>query len=62
MDKKPSRGRAFPKESTLIENVEKETVNVVENTVAGLSFSQIIGSNRRVMIVVDNQFRPTPVN
>jgi nickel-dependent lactate racemase len=53
---------AFPKESPPIEDVEKETVNVVENTVAGPSLSQIIGSNTRVTIVVDNQFRPTPVN
>ncbi len=53
---------AIPRMPPAIKDVEAETLRAVENPVAGPKFSDLLRPGRRVTIIVDNQFRPTPAH
>jgi nickel-dependent lactate racemase len=49
-----------PKEPAPITNLEEATRKALEHPVAGPKFSELLGPDRSIVVITDNQFRPTP--
>lgn len=49
-----------PKELPAIKDVTACAIEQLENPVSGKKFSQLIGPDKSLAIIIDNQFRPTP--
>lgn len=49
-----------PSEPPAIKDVTACTAHHLENPVSGPAFSQLIGPDKSLVIIIDNQFRPTP--
>lgn len=49
-----------PKEPPAIKNVTEHVAQNLENPVSGPKFSELIGPDKSLAIIIDNQFRPTP--
>lgn len=49
-----------PKELPAIKDVTACATEQLENPVSGKKFSQLIGPDKSLAIIIDNQFRPTP--
>jgi nickel-dependent lactate racemase len=50
----------IPHEPAPIANLEEAVREALENPVAGPKFSELIGPDKSIVIITDNQFRPTP--
>jgi len=51
-----------PKEPPPLPSVEAAAAKALRTPVAGPSFPELLGPNKRVAVIVDNQFRPTPTS
>ncbi len=49
-----------PNEPEPIQNLEEATLKALENPVCGPKFSDLLRPKKSVVIITDNQFRPTP--
>lgn len=50
----------IPNEPVPIADLEEATRNALENPVSGPKFSELLSPDRSIVIITDNQFRPTP--
>ncbi len=50
----------YPQEPEPVPNVTEAARKALESPVGGFPFSQLVASARRVCVIIDNQFRPTP--
>jgi nickel-dependent lactate racemase len=50
----------IPKEPAPITDLEEATRKALENPVCGPKFSELLEPDRSIVIITDNQFRPTP--
>jgi len=53
---------ALPKIPPPLDNLEDKVLESIENPVAGPKLTELLGRNRKLTIIVDNQFRPTPAH
>ena len=51
-----------PDEPPAIKDVSAEVAHHLENPTSGPKFSQLIGPDKSLAIIIDNQFRPTPAS
>lgn len=53
--------KAFiPEESAPVADLNKAVAEAVENPIGGEKFSELIGKNKRIVFMTENQFRPAP--
>ncbi|MEM4488970.1 MAG: nickel-dependent lactate racemase [Ignisphaera sp.] len=55
-------GVILPKVPLPLEPLEDHVVNALSSPIAGPKFTEILGYGRKLTIIVDNQFRPTPAH